>query len=220
MNKRDAVCKNGIFEGQWQEVNLQRFLGQDYVAVKCVFWGGMFSFLSASQEKNVHGKDLLPHMLQKPLWRSLPKPKHLWRKDIWHFRSVVWSNHPTSSPPPLPRQPILALNCLRASATTSPHRSRLSWPCLFPSCSVSCLCEGLIQPGPFTPTCFPRSRENRSLVTKMASGHLVMLSLFSLSALQRNLLFLSLCLIYSPPPCSRLFPPLAAKWLRNGKKWP
>lgn len=159
-------------------------------------------------------------MLQKPLWWSFPKPKLLWRKDIWHFKTLVWSNQPTSPLAPLPRQQIFVLNCPRAKTTTLPHRLRPPWPCLFPSCSVNCLHEGLIQPGLFTPSCFPSSWENRSLVTNMASGHLVMLSLFSLSVPQKNLLFSSLCLIYSPPPCSRFFPPLAAKWLRNGKKWP
>lgn len=201
--------------------------GQDYAAVKHIFLGLCFLFLSLSTvlgasvpRKNVNGKESLPHMPQKILQWSLPNPKILWRKDIWHFKTLVWSNHPMSSLPPLPRQPILALNCPRDNIATSPHRLRLPWPCLFPACSVSRLHEGLIQPGPFTPSCFPSSWENRSLVTNMASGHLVMLSLFSLSVPQKNLLFLSLCLIYSPPPCSRLFPPLAAKWLRNGKKWP
>lgn len=132
--------------------------------------------------------------------------------DLWYGQTT--QRHPYLLFPD--NQSLLKL--LKSQCHHLAHSLRLPWPCLFPARSLSRLHEGLIQPGPFTPSCFPRSWENRSLVTNMASGHLVMLSLFSLSLPQRNLLFLSLCLIYSPPPCSRLFPPLAAKWLRNGKK--
>lgn len=50
----------------------------------------------------------------------------------------------------------------------------------------------------------------------MASGHLVMLSLFSLSVPQKDLLFSFLCLIYSPPP---LLSPLPSIGCQVTKEW-
>lgn len=202
-------------------------MGQDYAAVKHIFQGWQLPFLSLSivlgasiPRKNVSGIESSPHMLQKKKPSDLCQNRSSYEERISDILKL-WYGQTTQCHPYLLFQDNQSLLLMTQEPTALPHHTDHASHGHASFLHLSKLLLGRVNSTrAFYSKLFSSSWENRSLVTKMASGHLVMLSLFSLSVPQKNLLFLFLCLIYSPPACSLLFPPLAAKWLRNGKKWP